>query len=101
MLKREPYRNKKLTQAARGQECTLNSAFCNYDPNTVVFCHLNESFAGKGMSQKADDIAGFDGCSGCHSAYDQGKLDLQDRDWLLLRACYRTLRRRIDMGVLK
>jgi len=52
------------------------------------------------MSQKADDFAGFDGCSGCHSAYDQGKLSEGDKYESLLRAMYRTLRNRIDRGII-
>ena len=100
MLKRQPYRNKKYTQAAKDQPCTLNSAYCNYDPSTTVFCHLNESWAGKGMSQKADDFAGFDGCSACHSAYDQNRLSDTEKYQSLLRAVYRTLRNRIDRGIM-
>lgn len=99
MLKRAPYRNPKILQAAKGQDCTLNSPVCNYNPETVVFCHLNERFAGKGLSQKADDIAGFFGCSACHSLYDSGKLE--DQYFYLLRAMHRTIINLIDRGILK
>ena len=98
LQKRKPYRNKKIRDAARGEDCTMESPFCNYDSVTTVFCHLNESYAGKGISQKADDI-GFFGCSACHTAYDQKKL--HDEHFWVLRAVYRTLRRLLDKGILK
>jgi len=98
LTKRIPYRNKKITNAAKGEECTLNSEYCNYNSETSVFCHLNESYAGKGTSQKADDCAGFIGCSGCHAAFDSNKI----KDyWIVLRAYYRTIRCLIDKGILK
>ena len=34
-------RSKKITNAARDQDCTLNIlGVCNFDPATVVFCHF-------------------------------------------------------------
>lgn len=99
LAKRLPYRNQKIRDAAKGEECTMNSPWCNYDATTVVFCHLNESYAGKGGSQKADDIAGFFGCSECHRIYDAGKLEAPE--FYVLRAYYRTLRRLLDRGILK
>ena len=98
LTKRVPYRNKKITQAAEGEECT----HCGRQDGTVVFAHLDELFAGKGMRQKADDCAGMFLCSGCHLWYG-GPGPNQDRmsDWSTLRAYYRTIRRLIDMGVLK
>ena len=99
MLKREPYRNKKIRGAARDEQCTLQSEFCNWRTDTTVFCHFNDSYAGKGMGQKSDDCAGFFGCGDCHAAYDQGRLG-DDKEWLLRRAYYRTIRRLIDMGII-
>lgn len=100
--KRQPYRNKKILNFAKGQDCTMNlPGFCNYNSETSVFAHLNESFAGKGTAQKADDCAGFIGCSGCHTAYDTGKIEEEDKYFYLLRACYRTTRKLIDAGILK
>lgn len=101
LAKRKPYRNDKVRKAAEGEECTLNSPWCTYDASTTVFCHLNESYAGKGMGQKADDV-GFFACAACHAGYDQGRLrETGIQDWFLLRAVYRTIRRLIDKGVLK
>ncbi len=99
LAKRIPYRNQKIRDAAKGEECTMNTPVCNYDPATVVFCHLNESYAGKGGSQKADDIAGFFACSACHEAYDRNQLETPE--WYVLRAYYRTMRALLDMEVLR
>ncbi len=99
LAKRTPYRNPKIRNAANGEQCTLNGPHCNYSAETVVFCHLNESYAGKGGSQKADDIAGFFGCAECHRDYDTGKLEAAD--FYVLRAMYRTLRRLLDRGILR
>jgi len=106
LSKREPYRNKKILAAAKGEECTLNSPVCNYDSRTTVFCHLNEEFAGKGGSQKADDHAGFFGCGTCHDLYDgrtQDSLSIWNtsEDFYVLRAVVRTTRRLLDKGILK
>jgi len=75
----------------------MQSENCNGNPETTVFCHLNEQFAGKGMSQKADDCAGFYGCSSCHQLYDTGHVE----GWMVLRAYYRTIRRMLETGVLR
>ncbi|KKK97619.1 hypothetical protein LCGC14_2650980, partial [marine sediment metagenome] len=72
--KRIPYRNKKILQAAKGEACTMNAPGCNCDSDTVVFCHINQSYAGKGTGQKADDYAGFFGCSACHYLYDNNQI---------------------------
>ena len=98
LTKRAPYRNKNITQAADGEDCMI----CGKNDGTTVFCHLNESFAGKGMRQKADDCAGFFGCQKCHRDYDEGvPHPMAIEDWEILRGYYRTIRRLIDKGVLK
>ena len=104
--KHKPYRNQAIRDAARDEKCTLNSPVCNHDPATTVFCHLNEHFAGKGGSQKADDSAGFFGCSSCHDLYD-GRVQITLSIWseskyfYVLRAMTKTIRRLLDKGVLK
>jgi len=103
--KRVPYRNARITKAAKGEPCTLNTPWCNNNPETTVFCHLNESFAGKGAGQKADDLFGFFGCSTCHDVYD-GRIDKgmkfdADESWCVLRAVCLTQRRLLDMGIIK
>jgi len=107
LSKRKPYRNKKILDSAKGEECTLNSPLCNHDSSTVVFCHLNEHFAGKGGSQKADDCAGFYGCSACHDLYDRRvnpgekeTLYAEQECFYVLRAYYRTIRKLIDKKII-
>lgn len=95
--KRRPIRSKRILKAANGEACTI----CGAQDGTVVFCHLNESWAGKGMGQKADDIAGFFGCSGCHNKYDEGgTVGGLNSDWEVMRAMYRTLRRLWERGII-
>lgn len=95
--KRKPIRSKAILNAANGSSC----AVCGY-VGTVTFAHLNESFAGKGMSQKADDFAGFFACQSCHDKYDgRVRNDADDVDsWTVMRAMYRTWRVLIDKGVI-
>jgi hypothetical protein len=95
--KRQPYRNKQITQSANGEECTLHGPRCRYDTEHTVFCHLDELFAGKGGGQKADDIAGFFGCDLCHEDYAKNT-GIEYKQ--VLRAYYRTIRRLIDKGVI-
>ena len=97
----------KILAAARGEMCTMNSPYCNHDPSSVVFCHLNQSYAGKGMGQKADDTAGFFGCSCCHDWYD-GRMgpNVLSRTgyeglYITLKAYVRTIRRLVEKSVLK
>ena len=93
--KRHPFRSKAITQAANGEACTV----CGRNDGTTVFCHLNESWAGKGMGQKADDFAGFFGCESCHWRYDNGSKVIEG--WEIMRAMYRTWRRLLDRGILR
>lgn len=94
--KRKPIRSKKILKAAEGDYC----AICGMNDNTVVFAHLNESYAGKGIGQKADDIAGFFACSVCHDLYDGLSKDHDVSDWVVCRAMYRTWRRLWERGVI-
>lgn len=95
-LKRVAYRNKKITQAAKGEECTVRAAARCESSETTVFSHFNGEWAGKGGSQKADDCAGVFACYACHRMIDKYQVD----DHILLRAYYRTIRRLIDKGVI-
>jgi hypothetical protein len=94
--KRVPYRNKKITQAAKGEDCTVRAALICDSPDTTVFAHLNFEWSGKGIAQKADDCAGVFACHACHRLIDMREID----DRALLRAYYRTIRRLIDKGAL-
>lgn len=94
--KRKPIRSKKITKAAKGEFCTI----CELKDDTVVFCHLNEWWAGKGLGQKADDIAGFFACQSCHDVYDGRKGHGSISDYAVLRAVYKTWRRLWDRGII-
>ena len=68
-------KSKILRDSAEGEDCTARSEFCNYNPETVVFCHIR-MFGRSGNSTKPIDIHGFYGCSECHRNED--KIDLAD-----------------------
>lgn len=71
-MKRSRPKTTKIRQSARGEDCTINlEGVCNYDPDTVVWCHSNQSAHGKGMGLKANDEYGAYGCSSCHKIYDR------------------------------
>lgn len=95
--KREPYRNKKILDAAKGEMCTVNAVEACSPPETTVFAHFDFHWTGKGRGQKADDCAGVFSCMACHEAIGRNEVD----DFYLLRAYYRTIRRLLDKGVLK
>lgn len=100
LTKRVAIRSDAIRKAANGEDCTV----CGRNDKTTVFCHLNESWAGKGMGQKADDI-GFFGCSFCHDVYDgriketAGYHPAQEPK-VIMRAIYLTLRRLIELKVI-
>ena len=57
----------KIRKSARGQECRIRiPGVCNWNPETVVLCHLN----GAGMGIKKNDMEASYGCSSCHDAID-------------------------------
>lgn len=105
LTKESRYRNKKILNHARGQRCTCNGPDCitDVDPGyeTTVFCHANESFAGKGMGVKAHDFAGFFGCAACHKWYDSNRGSYDDRLFYLCRGMTRTLYILFRDGILK
>lgn len=58
----------KITGSAKGQECQVRiPGFCNGDPQTTVFAHLN----GGGMGMKHPDTEGAYCCSACHDVLDE------------------------------
>jgi hypothetical protein len=94
-------RSKAIREAANGEPCTV----CDRNDGTTVFCHLNESWAGKGMGQKASDIAGFFGCTFCHDCYDRritinSGYAMAHSDAYIMRAMYRTWVRLVEIGII-
>ena len=94
-------RSKKITNFARGQECTLNIAgVCSYNSETVVYCHFPDE--SHGMAKKSDDISGGFACASCHDAIDGRSSEfIEHKDWYLRRAQTRTIRKLLENGVLK
>lgn len=73
-------RSKKILRHARGQPCLLALPGCTCEPETTVFAHLNGGAFGKGMGQKASDIAGMFAGFECHSRYDQRTTGLTEAE---------------------
>ena len=93
----------KLTKAAEGQTCTIQLyPYCNGNTETTVFCHANSE--DKGLAKKRPDWWGADGCSACHDIVDgRKKTDIPSHEIkdCFTRGIYRTLRRRIEQGLIK
>ena len=100
-LKFKPYRNENILKAAKGEPCFLNGPKCTGGYDDTVWCHLNESFAGKGIGKKADDSAGFFGCFWCHDWYDGRTGFSRPSDKDILRAVVLSYRRLFDRGIIK
>lgn len=94
LTKRKPIRSQAIRDSAKDEACTI----CDTKDGTVVFCHLNEAYAGKGIGQKADDL-GMYLCQNHHDIYD-GRKRGNIEEWEILRAFYRTLRRCVDKGLI-
>lgn len=103
----KPYRSKKLTDAAKGQQCTLEiPGVCIGGTETTVACHspLLEDRQGT----KAPDFAVMDGCMRCHSIIDRREklpggdyINDEDQRFYVHRAIMRTLANRFERGILK
>ena len=96
LTKRVAIRSDAIRKAANGEACTV----CGSNDGTTVFCHLNGQWAGKGIGQKADDIAGFFGCGTCHYEYDQSWTKLALDHEIIMRAMYYTWRRLWELGII-
>lgn len=97
LTKRKAIRSKAIRNAARGETCSV----CGTNDGTTVFCHLNESWAGKGIGRKSDDLAGFFGCRECHDTYDRRHNGAPYSDYIIMRALYFTMRRLVEKGIIK
>ncbi|WP_407330577.1 DUF1364 domain-containing protein [Enterovibrio sp. 27052020O] len=101
-FKQPALRSKKLTDAARGQTCTLQIVgVCNQNPETVVFAHFPSET--HGMAYKSDDFWGGDACSHCHDVMDgRGRYHFEpgEKEQYMLQSLHTTLSRRIRDGVI-
>lgn len=88
-LKPKGPRSTPIRRAARGQDCTLRLAVCNFDPDTTVLCHSNFLADGKGMGMKAPDTAAAFGCSACHDVLDGRRPRPTDLSLAGLEAAFR------------
>jgi hypothetical protein len=93
----------KLTKAARGQECTAQiHPYCNGNTETTVFAHA--PCEDKGMGIKGPSWWGCDACLCCHDVFDGRVITYIPREEILEiwhRAIYRTIKRRIEQGLIK
>lgn len=93
----------KLTQSAKGEDCTLQIfPYCNGNPETVVLCHLPSER--KGTAIKSPDHWGAYGCSSCHDVIDgRRKTDLGEAEILkcMMRGLYRTQKKMIGKGLVR
>lgn len=101
LVKREPYRNKKILASANGQSCSWPG--CSTCDGTVVFAHSNMSIHGKSMGMKASDAFGAYLCHKHHNYYDNEPENMMQglKEWNFMRAMSETLRRLLDAGILK
>ena len=99
------YRNKKLLEGARGEECTMHSKVCNYNPETTVAAHSPFMSGGRGMGLKSSDCFVAYLCSACHDLVDGrnnvDKLSWEWRETLFYRAMMKTWERILEKGILK
>jgi hypothetical protein len=99
-------RLKKIRDSARGEACTIQSPWCNGNPETTVFAHYGEP-GEKGIGLKPDDSSGAYACSDCHDFLD-GRVthssvdanDLNDKEYYWFRGMRRTWKLLIENGVL-
>jgi len=119
--KRKPYRNKKILAAARDEPCLVNLPGCTGGGSDTVAAHSTAIDDGKGGAQKADDIFVAFACQHCHDILDgrkdgisllsvMGEIGKEKQDikingqelrWYHDRGIKRTIRRLLDLGVIK
>ena len=94
---------KKIMDAARGEECTLNIVgFCKYESETTVAAHLPDGSGGSNKYTGPLSIAFA--CGDCHSVIDGRVLTpvtREDREFYMRRGMMRTMTRLVDRGILK
>lgn len=94
-------RSRKLTNAAKDEDCTLNTPWCSYDPATVVACHSDWLEDGKGRGIKAHDIYIAFGCGTCHNWLGMSHAPKDEKRDVFHRGMKKTWKRLIDRGLIK
>jgi hypothetical protein len=92
---------RKITESARGEDCTVRlPGICNFNPETVVFAHLNGVRFGHGVGKKTK--WGCYACSDCHRELDRQTMKLE-KDFVKLahyEATIETLNKLVEKGLL-
>ena len=92
------YRNKRLTDLARGQSCVE----CGANDGTTVWAHSNLLEHGKGRGIKAHDAAGMFLCARCHAELDSGtSMSREEKRDFIMRNIVRTHTRLWDLGLVR
>ncbi len=93
------YRNKKLLQAARDQECQS----CGAMDGTIVAAHSNQLRDGRGYAFKSADYRVAYLCVGCHDKVDgrSGRLTKQEKIDMWEEAHRKTIGLIFDSGIVK
>jgi hypothetical protein len=104
--KNEPYRNKKITQSAKGEVCQMRiPGICMGGTETTVWAHSNAYTDGKGIGQKAHDCFGAYMCAACHDEFDgrtrKSGINSTTMEFMFTQAMKRSWLRLLKKGVLK
>ena len=102
LQKQKPYRNKKILDYAKGQDCSIRLPGCCNNTETVVAAHIHEYEFGHAKGIKADDCCVAYVCYHCHLILDGA--NNYDKDWLegqFHKANTRTLRLCFRDGIVK
>lgn len=94
-------RSKLITNAARGERCTLRlPGYCNGRVDTTVACHLPGH--NKGVGKKVNDLHIAFACSACHDIIDGRFRSHHLNGGVILDACLRglseTQHRLVELG---
>ena len=100
LTKPKKIRSKKITQSAKGENCTLRiPSVCNGNSETVVFAHIEGN---KGTSTKNHDLFGCYCCSYCHDWLDgRSGYGVKDHYKEVLRALQETQLILVRKGLIK
>ncbi|MGL4638567.1 MAG: nuclease domain-containing protein [Shewanella sp.] len=92
-------RSKKITDSARGENCTMRLlGICNFNPETVVFAHVGRR---RGTGIKCGDNFGVYACSACHDIIDKRtSTRYPGINGEILRALEETQEKLIEKGLL-